>query len=572
VTHAQASLFSGRSAEPPRLTRAAPPELRPYQREALYGGKGFPGIFKRLNEHRAALLVLPTGCGKTLVFAKVAESRVRRQGRVLVLAHRTELIEQAANRLLSDTDLVEGDIGIEQASRRALDSAHVWVASVATLRGKRLERLPPDYFGTIITDEAHHAPAKTYRGIYERFPKAERLGVTATPDRLDGAGLFSLFGGLAYVYEIRDAINDRYLVPIRARMVFVDSIDLSQVTSHHGDLDEGQLEDVLLQQEALHGIAKPTVELSGERTTLVFANGVQHAHQLAAVINGYAPGQAVALDGDTDDAVRRVTLRDYLRGQFRYLVNCALFTEGVDLPPVSCIVMARPTESRALYAQMAGRGTRLLGRTLEDSIAAGKSDCLILDMVGNAGRHRLVCALDVLDSGIDEAVKKRAWAKAAEGDVDVMAALEQAAHEEMVQQRLDIVAKVRYRVVEVDDQVALLGVRPRAGRWGGAEITGPQLEVLKRAKIKGAEKLDRGQASEVIDALKSRRQAGLCTLPQAGILLRHGLNPDVTFERASLIIDSIIKNRWHVPPELLQDPTLVLSAETMAEKRKALGV
>lgn len=563
------------SAAPPELAPASGrPELRPYQREALYGGRGFPGIFKMLNEHKASLLVLPTGCGKTLVFSRVAEARVRQGRRVLVLAHRTELIEQARNRLLADTDLAPADVHIEQAGRRAMDSARVVVGSVQTLRGKRLARFEPDAFGTLIVDETHHLPAKSYRDIIAHFPNAERLGVTATPDRLDGHGLLKYLHGIGYAYELRDAIADKYLVPIRARIVFVDSIDLTRVKSHHGDLDEGQLNEVLIKAEALHGIAKPAVELTEGRPTLIFANGVAHAHALQDVLNGYAPGQAIALDGTTDDAIRRQTRKSFERREFRYLVNCALFTEGVDLPLVSAIVMARPTESRALYAQMAGRGTRLLGRTWEDSVAAGKTDCLLVDFVGNAGRHRLVCALDVLDGSVDEKVRRHAVKRAQEEEVDVAQALEQAEREEVIQQRLDLVANVRYRVVEVDDQFSLLGVRPRPGRWGGAAITEAQLAVLQKAKLKGAEKLDRGQASQVIDALVERRRQGLCTLPMASRLLRAGINPDLSFERAHEVIDAIAKNGWRgVPAKMLEDdPSLVLSADAMVAKRKALGI
>jgi superfamily II DNA or RNA helicase len=516
--------------------------------------------------------VLPTGCGKTVVFSRVAEARVRLGRRVLVLAHRTELIEQGRRRMLADTQLDESDVGIEQGDRRALDGHRVVVGSVQSLRGARLKKYDPASFQTIIVDEAHHAPATTYRAIFEHFAGAERLGVTATPDRLDGAGLGRFFKAAAYVYEIRDAIGERYLVPVRARMVFIESIDLSRVRTTAGDLNEGDLETVMLDERALHGIAKPAVELTGERPTLVFAANVAHARALADTINGYAPGQAVAVDATTDAAVRRQTLKDYERRQFRFLVNCALYTEGVDLPLVGAIVMARPTESRALYAQMAGRGTRLLGRTWEESLAAGKSDCLILDMVGNAGRHRLVCALDVLDGTIDEKVKQRAAARYREEEVDVMDALDRGHREELVQQRLDLVAQVRYRVVDVEDQFVLLNVRPAPGRWGGVAATDKQLEVLKSLKIKGYEKLDRGQASDVIGAAMARRERGLCTVAQAGILLRNGINPDLPFDRAREIIDAIKSNGWRgVPASIIaSDPDLVLTGEAMAAKRREL--
>jgi superfamily II DNA or RNA helicase len=420
----------------------------------------------------------------------------------------------------------------------------------------------------------HHSRAASYEAVYEWFADAERLGVTATPDRHDGRGLGKWHKTIAFVYEIRDAITERFLVPIRARMVFVDSIDLGGVRSVAGDLRDDDLAGVMLDDRALHGVAKPAVELTGERPTIVFAANVQHAHALAATINTYAPGQAVAIDASADERVRRQTVRDFERRSFRYLVNCALYTEGVDLPLVSAIVMARPTESRGMYAQMAGRGTRLLGRTMEESLANGKADCLLIDMVGNAGRHKLVCALDVLDGTIDDKVKKRAASRYIEEEVDVMAALEEAGRQEVVQQRLELVAQVRYRVIDVDDQFALLGVRPRAGRWGGIAATEKQLEILKARGIKDGAKLDRGQASTVIEAIDARRRQGLCTLAQSGILLRNGLDPDVPFKRANEIIEAIKANGWRGAPEwlLASDPGLVLSAEAMSAKRRRLGI
>jgi superfamily II DNA or RNA helicase len=546
-------------------------ELRSYQHEALDGGRGFPGVYGALEEHGSALLVLPTGTGKTTVFARVAERYARRGERVLILAHRSELIEQARRRLLADTGMRESEVGTEQASRRFAPTDQVVVGSVATLRGKRLERIPPDYFGLIVTDEAHHARAAGYEAIYRHLAAARRLGVTATPDRHDGKGLGKWHQALGYVYEIRDAIADRFLVPIRARMIFVDAIDLSQVRKHHGDLDENEVAAVMERAEALHGVAKPTVELAGERPTLIFATRVTHARALADVLNGYAPGQARSIDGTSPDELRRQTLADFEARRFRYLVNVALFTEGVDIPLTSCVVTARPTESRGLYCQMVGRGTRLLGATWEESLRRGKEDLLVLDMCGNSGRHKLVCALDILDSSTDEAVRRRAVKRAQEEEIEVGEALERAAREEVLQQRLDLVASVRYRVVDVQDQFSLLGVRPRAGRWGGVGATEKQLAMLERAKVKGFDKLDRGQASDVIDALFKRRSAGLCTLPMASVLLRQGLNPDLPMQRASEVIQALRDNNWKLPPALLADESLILSQEALTKKREQMG-
>lgn len=523
-------------------------KLRPYQKEAVAAAD------LCLEEHGSALLHMATGTGKTVIFSKLIERRLALdEGRVMVLAHRTELLEQAKHRLVADTGLNFMDVGIEQATRKASPANRVVVASVQTMIN-RLKEFRPDEFGLIIVDEAHHVPAKSYGKILRHFDGAQRLGVTATPDRLDGRGLQRWFHKEpAYTYEIRDAIDDGYLVPIRAKMVWVDSIDLSAVRTTAGDLNEGDLEKVLMAEENLHGMVKPLMDLAIERPTLVFSNGVGHAYALQSVFNGYRPGCAQAVDGATPSEVRQRVLDDYRSGKFQFLINCALFTEGVDLPLVSCIAMARPTESRALYSQMVGRGTRLLGHSYEDSVAAGKPDLLVVDLVGNAGKHRLVCAMDILDGSVEEETRKRAIKKAMDDVVLIEGALEEAEKEvvELRRQDLKVQAEVKYRVVTAQDQFTILGVVPRRGRWGGAAQTAAQARTLEKAGIKGFETLDRGQASQVIDRIFERRRKGLCTLKQAKLLAKYGLNPDATFEEATEAISAIVENRWKLPPDLL---------------------
>lgn len=518
-----------------------PLRLRYYQREALAAAD------LAIEAHRAGLLVSATGTGKTTIFSRLIERRLSLQERVLVLAHRTELIEQAANRLVADTELTEFDVGIEQASRRSSPAHRAVVASVQTMKGKRLAGFAPDAFDGIVVDEAHHSPASTYRKIFEHFGGAWRIGVTATPDRLDGRGLAKAFHSVAFAYEIRDAIDDGYLVPIRAKIVLVDDIDLSNVRRTAGDLNESDLDDVLMRQKAIQGIVKPTLDLSADRPTLIFANSVAHAHSLAKGLNIYREGCARALDGGTPAEVRRDVLGDFRAQRFQYLVNCALFTEGVDLPLVSCVVMGRPTSSRALYTQMAGRGTRCLGADYEESLQNGKADLLILDMVGNAGKHKLVCALDILDSAVDEKVARNARKKAIEaGDdgVEIEGALREAEQEVVEQLRLDVAAKVTYRTIEARDQFTILGVRPRAGRWGGMPMTPKQREVLERAKVKGIDQLDKGAASQVIDKIVQRRSQGLCTLPMATQLAARGFSPDLPMDVARDVLSEMTKYGW----------------------------
>jgi superfamily II DNA or RNA helicase len=509
--------------------------LRPYQVEAV------DAIFGEFERVRSTLLVLPVGMGKTTVFTSVAR-RWADEGRgcVLVVAHREELISQAVDRLKS-FDL---RVGVEMGDRRVemLFQPQVVVATVQTMaRASRRERFAADAFSLVIVDEAHHATADSYRSIPAYFTGAKVLGVTATPDR---SAMGTVFESIAYAVDIRDAIKGGYLAPIRQQAVQVDGLDLSRVRTTAGDLNEAELEQVLVEEETLHGIAHPTIELAGDRPTMVFAATVAHAHALADVMRRrVGDGQVVALDGTTDREERRTALARFQRGEFQFLLNCALFLEGFDAPRISCVAMARPTKSRILYTQAIGRGTRL---------HPGKSDLLVLDFEGNAGRHSLVCALDVLDGNDDQEVRAKAKrAMDEDPQLDILGALDVARVQVAEAKRKKVLAEAKYRAVEVDP-FAVLGVAASAGRWGGVPVTDRQAELLRRAGIEPTS-LDKGQASALIDKIITRQREGLCTFKQAKTLMRAGLNPDVTFEQARRAIDTLAANRWKAPDWLREE-------------------
>lgn len=508
-------------------------ELRPYQREAV------ENTIRELQTHKSALIVMPTASGKTVCFAKIAE-HYRQDGRILVLAHREELLSQAKEKIEQWTPLT---CGIEQAEKSVAGMflPDVTIASVQTLsRPNRLTKFTPDTFALIIIDEVHHAVSSSYLTIFNYFSEAKLVGVTATPDRLDKKGMGAIFDTAAFVYEIRDAIEAGYLCPLKQKSVTVDSLDLSKVRTVAGDLHEGDLETLLLAERPLHEVAQPTVALSDNRPTLVFAATVKHAHALAEVINRYKPDSAAAIDGSFDSLSRQSTLNQFVNGHTQYLCNVGILTEGVDIPPVACIAMARPTKSRALYAQCTGRGLRL---------HPSKQDTLILDFVGNSGKHSLVSALDVLDGNTDLEVKERAQQLCNNrNDLTIVEALEEATQELAEEKRVKILTEARFHTIEIDPFDAL-GVRPRAGRWGGAPMTDKQISILDKNGIPWKD-LDRGQASQVIDKIFARREKGLCTLKQAKQLMRFGIQPDVTFEQASQIMTALAQARWR--PSLAQ--------------------
>ncbi len=366
----------------------------------------------------------------------------------------------------------------------------------------------------VIVDEAHHATSAAHRAILDRFTSAHVLGVTATPDRLDGRGLGEIFASVALRYELREAIADGFLAPIVAQRVAIESVRLETVRTIAGDFDRGQLSKVMNADPAVQGIAKATLDLVGDRKTIVFGVDVAHAHALAAEMNTRRSGVAHAIDGSASEFDRKTTLADFETGVFQVLVNCALLVEGFDSPSVACVAIARPTKSRALFCQMIGRGTRL---------APGKADCLILDFTGNAGRHRLIGPADCLagDEVLPEEIRAELEALLATGTSDVRVALDLAtARANEIAQR----AIVTYAATEIDPFVGDLGDEiPRDLAWSSDLATEAQRAALAKLGLGDLPaRLSRGEAGRWITGLHARRARGLCSLRQARWLTRHG--------------------------------------------------
>lgn len=408
----------------------ARPELRPYQVEQVKAVMRFHHV----HQVRSVLVVSATGTGKTTSAGELAYLAVENGETVLFLAHRSELISQAARRFEDDFGL---DVGIEQGSRHAGPESVV-CASVQTLRGKRLEKFPRDAFDVIIVDEAHHAAAPGYKRILDHFHIARVVGVTATPDRADGKPLSETFEYVAHRYDIEDAIDDGYLVPVRGIQVVVPGMDLSKVRSRRQmrrtaggidptglfgladlvgetvdllakagqariappgkiapngerrysvDLHPADLGDAVIDPVAVEGVAAPLLELAGERRTVVFAVDIRHATAIADSLNEKRPGCARVVHGKLKKRDRRAVLTAHRAGEFQFLLNCVLLTEGYDDPEIACVAMARPTMSRVLYSQAVGRALRLCD---------GKEEALLLDFVGVGSKFNLVAPEDAL--------------------------------------------------------------------------------------------------------------------------------------------------------------------------------
>ena len=338
-------------------------ELRPYQQEALASM-----LEAESNGITKQLVVLPTGAGKTVLFAQLPIMR-KKSLPMLVLAHRSELLIQAKDKIeMINKDL---SVGIEQAENKA-GYVDVVIASVPTLgreSSSRIEKYPKNYFKTIVVDEAHHAAAPSYRRILDYFTPELLLGVTATPQRSDSVRLIDVFQEIVYYKSIQDLIKEGWLSPLVGYRVKT-STDISDVEIQNGEYKQDQLIEAIDNSSRNNSIVTAYNDLANAKKTVVFAAGVDHAGHLEEAFRKNGSSVRVII-GTTPDEERRQILSDFKSGVVTVLVNVGVLTEGFDEPSIEAIILAKPTRSSLLYTQIVGRGTRLF---------EGKEHCMIIDI------------------------------------------------------------------------------------------------------------------------------------------------------------------------------------------------
>lgn len=519
--------------------RPAPIALRPYQNEAK------AAVLEQWEQGvQRTLLVLPTGCGKTIVFAKISEDCVKRGERVLILAHRGELLEQAADKIHKACNL---NCAVEKAEETSLGSFwRITVGSVQTLmRESRLARFLPDYFDTIIIDEAHHAVSDSYQRILQHFSGAKVLGVTATPDRGDMKNLGQVFDSLAYEYTLPRAIREGYLCPIKALTIPLN-LDLTGVSVQAGDFRAADLDTAL--EPYLYQIADEMLRNCADRKTVVFLPLVKTSQKFRDILNerGF---RAAEVNGNSDD--RAEILRDFEAGKYNVLCNSMLLTEGWDCPSVDCVIVLRPTKVRGLYCQMVGRGTRL---------SPGKKDLLLLDFLWHTQRHEL-CRPAHLICESEEVAQKMTENLAESGCAMDITAAEEKAETDVVAQREEALAKqlseMRKRKRTLVDPLQfemsiqaqdLSGYVPSFG-WEMSPPSQKQLDALEKYGIYPNEIENAGKAQLLLDRLNKRRMDGLSTPKQIRLLENKGFLHvgEWTFQQASNMITRIAANGWRVP-------------------------
>ncbi|WP_313074756.1 DEAD/DEAH box helicase [Lacrimispora sp.] len=515
-------------------------ELRPYQSEAK------AAIFEEWDKGvKRTLLVLPTGCGKTIVFAKVTEDCVRRGNRVLILAHRGELLDQASDKIGKATGL---GCATEKAEETCLGSwFRVVVGSVQSLtREKRLKQFPVDYFDTIIIDEAHHCLSDSYQKILDYFKGANILGVTATPDRGDMRNLGECFDSLAYEYTLPKAIKAGFLSPIKALTLPIQ-LDLSSVGMQSGDFKTGDIATAL--DPYLYQIAEEMEKYCKERKTVVFLPLVKTSQKFRDILNekGF---KAAEVNGDSKDRAEVLTAFD--RGDYNVLCNSMLLTEGWDCPSVDCIVVLRPTKVRSLYSQMVGRGTRLY---------PGKDHLLLLDFLWHTERHELCHPASLICQDEEVAKKMTENIEKAGCPMDIEEAEKQAA-EDVVAQREEALAKqleeMKKRKKKLVDPLQfemsiqaedLSGYVPSFG-WEMAPPSDSQKRELEKRGIMPDEIDNSGKASLILDRLHKRQEENLSTPKQIRCLEKYGFQHVGTwnFNSAKNMIDRVAAAGWRGAP------------------------
>lgn len=518
-------------------------ELRPYQQQAK------DAIFREWNQgHNKTLLVLPTGCGKTIVFAKVAEECVRHGDRVLIMAHRGELLEQASDKIAKTTGL---GTAVEKAEQSCLGSwFRIVVGSVQSLQNEnRLNKFDPDYFDTIIVDEAHHVLSNSYQKVMEHFSGAKVLGVTATPDRGDMRNLGNFFESLAYEYTLPKAIKEGYLSPIKA-MTIPLKIDFSSVSVQAGDFKTSDIDTAL--DPYLHQIAQEMKKYCMDRKTVVFLPLVKTSQKFRDILN--AEGfHAAECNGSTQ--ARAEILDDFDKGKYNVLCNSMLLTEGWDCPSVDCVIVLRPTKVRSLYCQMVGRGTRL---------CEGKENLLLLDFLWHTERHEL-CHPAALIADSEEVSKKMTENMEKQAAIDPMAIdleeAEQTAREDVQREREEKLAeqlaamKKRKRKLvdplqfEMSIQAEDLSSYVPAFGWEMAPASDKQIKALEKYGIFPDEIDNAGKANLLLDQLNKRREEGLTTPKQIRFLESRGFQHVGTwpFDVARNMIDRIAACGWRIP-------------------------
>ena len=531
--------------------------LRPYQKEAILNT-----VHEWRDGNRKTLLVLPTGTGKTVCFANVAKICAEHGQRVLILAHRWELLQQAKEKIEAVTGL---ECALEKAELHASDSgAMIVIASMQTLtQDSRLQEYAPDAFQAVILDEAHHALSPSYRKILDRFSDAFVLGVTATAERGDKQQLGTVFDSIAYEYTMKQAVLDNYLVPIKA-MTIPLKLDIRNVKIQDGDFQPTALSEAL--EPYLEKIAEEMEKVCRDRRTVVFLPLIRISELFCECLKKHG-FRAAEVNGRSRD--RSEILEAFEQGKYDVLCNSMLLTEGWDCPPVDCIVVLRPTKVRGLYQQMVGRGTRPY---------KGKEDLLLLDFLWLTEKHEL-CHPAVLFAPTEE-ISEQMTLRLESGQAEDLMDCAEAVEEDIIHKRKEALARQlkeqrdrQRRVLDLLEvgyllqDTEILDYEPTF-RYESEPATEKQLAALDRFGVDTASITTKGQANILLKKLIARSEKHLSTIKQTRFLESRDFEnvSKWTFEEAAQMTDRIAKNRWQIPSDI--DPKTYIPPSLKGKRRR----
>jgi superfamily II DNA or RNA helicase len=563
--------------------------LRPYQ------VNGVDAVFEQWDKGiQATLIDQATGTGKTVEIAEVV--RRAQPKRALILAHRRELVWQGHEKIEKFTGLnVEVEMAGERASVNLFSKCHAVVSSVQSQTPGR--RSDPNSFDLLIIDEAHHVKPgnKSYLDVinhYKQNPNLKILGVTATVE----PACLKVFESIAYSYPLLTAISEGYLVNVEQQMVEVFGLDYSHVRTTAGDLNGADLAAVVENERICQGMITATLETmfgvpngalndlpiekwseylfadGKPKRNLIFTVSVAQAKMMSDILNRVHPGISAWVCGDSNlvSEERRAEIgEDFNNGKLLIVCNCGVYSEGYDNPGIEMVTMARPTKSKTLFTQQIGRGTRTLEGTIdglntaEERLAAisasTKKSLLVLDFVGNCGKHKLISAVDLLGDKFSEEVRERARKKVTKAaKPQNMAELLKLSEEELAAEKLErdrqeaarkarLVAKASYLLTSLDPFERLKVKRQPPSAW--EKRNGFVLSEKQRAVIRNL-----GVSPDEISVSCARKLIGAhfngpCSEAQAKVLKKFGYETNCSKKEASAIIEALAKNNWQRPVE-----------------------
>ena len=513
--------------------------LRPYQVECV------SKIEESFLEFNRVLVTLFTGAGKTIIFSEIANKHIKNGKKVLVLAHREELLDQAADKMMKFHGV---DFTLIKAGKEYDESKMFQIGSVQSLcKEDRLNKFDKDYYGLIIVDEAHHCMADTYQVIFKHFNSAKVLGVTATPNRSDGKKLAKFFEATAYEYKMEDGIRDGWLSTVIMRTGNVN-IDLSKVRTVAGDFIINELDDAITRE--FNKISKYIKsKLEHRKRILIFTPRIASAEVLAEVLKRDGLN-AEFVSGASKD--RKEITEKFKSGEIRIICNSMLYTEGFDCPEVDCIINLRPTQSKGLFTQMLGRGTR---------ICDGKENILYVDFLWKTDKEimtpcNLFAETDVLAKSMRDFLVMNANKSYEMITLAQYIDLVMGGVQKMEGARMEWVVNLEKKTLRTFSMFAYLVNDRRLLEyepiyyWEEQQPTQKQVEFIECKCGISCKGIKKGLASKIIDVIVKRIKDKKCTVKQMFFLAKNGIfdkASEISMEDAVNIMNDIANNYWRIP-------------------------